>query len=180
MFINSRKRMYTKPPCFVFGSNDPCEIVINHTLLTGIYATVYKLSFTEDNFCYYYVNNKFQRMLRKKFRKALRYHKMIQDNVITSDDTRLACSICSEHKSCILLQPCAHIGMCNRCCFRIFNKGFFTDIKSKERFVYEPIHDHRLSISDHLEDVINNISIVQNKCPFCKVSVTGIQYVYLV
>lgn len=178
--IHIRTRMYTSTPCFVFGSNDPCEIVVNHTMISGMYAIPYTLSFTEDGFCYYYVNNRFQRILRNPFRKALRTHKIIQDHEVNESDSRLACSICSEYKSCILTQPCAHLGMCNRCCFQIFNKGFFTHIKTKERFVYEPKFDHRLYTSDSLDDAINNISIVKNKCPFCKIKVSDIQYVYLV
>ena len=168
-------------PMFVFGSNDPMEIVVNHTMLEPFFFVPYRLRFTDDGFVYYYTNDRFQRILRKPVRKAIRPKKILPDH--SSTDTGTACRICSENKTCVVLNPCNHAGICNTCCFRMFNYAFFLNAKdSSIVYRYKPTRDHRMSdiYDDRLDSMLNDMRVVQNRCPFCKSHVEEIQYIYLV
>jgi len=165
---------------FVFGSNDPVEIVTNHSLFTDKFFVPFRLVLSNDNFFVYFVNDKFQRILRKNFRKVKKPKTLVSDQI--AHHPSISCRICSDHKTCILLNPCGHVGVCNRCCYRLFNKAFYKTSKSPRCFFkHEPIIDHRLSNTnnDNLEDILNDLRVVQNKCPFCNNNVHDINYVYI-
>lgn len=166
------------PPPFEFGTNDPMQVVLNHMLLEGSYRVPYRITFSESGIAHYYVNGSYQRMLRKPFRVAKRCKKLVVDQL--APEPALTCRVCSESKTCIMIRPCGHVGLCNRCCFRIFNKAFFVNTHTNQMVQYEPTSDPRMSHGDTLEDILNDIRASQNSCPFCKSSVTHFQYAYIV
>ena len=165
-------------PVFEFGTNDPLQVVINHSLLDEWYRLSYRLVFSDTGVVHYYVNGSYQRMLRKPFRVAKRCRKLMPDQL--AEEPALVCRVCSENKTCILLRPCGHVGMCNTCCFRIFNRAFFMNKVTNQMYQYEPTIDQRLSHGDTLDDMLNDIRASQNKCPFCKSPVTHLRYAYIV
>lgn len=166
------------PHVFEFGTNDPLQVVLNHILLEGSYRVPYRVVFSEAGIAHYYVNGSYQRMLRKPFRFAKRCKKLVVDQLAL--EPALTCRVCSESKTCIMLRPCGHVGLCNRCCFRIFNKAFFVNTNTNQMFQYEPTSDPRMSHGDTLDDILNDIRASQNRCPFCKSSVTHFRYAYIV
>jgi hypothetical protein len=166
------------PHVFEFGTNDPLQVVLNHLLLEGSYRVPYRVVFLETGIAHYYVNGSYQRMLRKPFRFAKRCKKLVVDQLAL--EPALTCRVCSESKTCIMLRPCGHVGLCNRCCFRIFNKAFFVNTHTNQMFQYEPTSDPRMSHGDTLDDILNDIRASQNRCPFCKSSVTHFRYAYIV
>jgi len=136
---------------FTFGAVTRKEIISNYILAYG-YENV-KIE-NIDGFEHVYIkhNNEFKwtQLIRKTPRIVKRTSPLIVDQAYYAN-----CKICMKNDSCILIEPCNHLGMCNICFNKIFHHGFTT------------------------KDELNKFLITKMKCPFCKSEVDGVSYVYI-
>ena len=139
---------------FIFGATTYEELINNDSLiiepfktttLMSIYIAPFFHLFEKDT--HGYLN--WLCVKRKPFRKALRMSSVRDD--IDGD----SCKICFQRQSCILLQPCNHLGLCNICSYKTFRIRFFNNKEITKR-------------------IQNNFI----RCPFCSSFVSHISYIF--
>lgn len=133
---------------FIFGTNDPYQQALNERIYNS----------------------------RKPLRKAKRPMKQRNDECIQD---RPICKICCVNNACILINPCNHFGLCNSCSLKIFNKGFFEHEGQMKLSSLSP--DPRFLESSNyteMENILQDIYNSMNLCPFCRIPVTNLTYVY--
>ena len=182
-FVVSRRRLSVEnepsnhtPPPFVFGTSDVLQLIENYNKLDGVFAINWKIKLRDDGFFEVYENNVFKRIIRKPFRRAKRCIRIVEDN----QESRkcLACRICTVNKMCVMYEPCGHLGVCNECSYMITNLAFYKKSNCK-MFPYRMIPDPRYTHRDNTDDILYDIQLSKNECPFCKTYVHNIKYVYI-
>lgn len=147
---------YEPDPVFVFGTTDPLQIILNNSLLLEPLSL--KLVCI-DGFIYLYQYCNVREIWKKellirRIRRAKRPVKYLDD---CKNNASSECKICFNNQVCIMIHPCNHVGLCNTCCLRIFNVGFFN-----RRGCFELSKGFK-----------------PNKCPFCFTPVTDLTYVFI-
>ena len=177
--IKSTTFQDTKPTSdynFVFGTTDMLQIIKNYNLLHGIFKIDWRIKLRTDGFFEVYENNICKGIIRKPFRRAKRCVRILED----TQDTRkeLLCRVCTVNKMCVMYEPCGHLGVCNECSFKLLNLAFYKKSKCKA-FPHRMFPDPRYTHNDNMDDILYDIQLSKNECPFCKTYVDDIKYVYI-
>ena len=110
---------------FVFGTNDPLQLIKNYTLLKSPWDIKWRIRLNSAGFFEVYENGKFVRTLRKNYRKVKHTINLVKDTP-QQESSETCCRVCVSNRSCIMYEPCGHIGVCNECSYRMNNIAFYT------------------------------------------------------
>jgi hypothetical protein len=140
---------------FVFGASTYDQIVHNHSLIYEPFKTTFLLKVYRAPFFHLYEKDEYGYLTwlciqRKPFRTAVRTYSSIRDDVDGD-----SCKICFQRQSCVLIQPCNHLGMCNICSFKTFRMRFFKNKSITKRIEHKVFH-----------------------CPFCSSRISSLSYVF--
>ena len=152
-------------PTYIFGATDMKQLAMNDSLYHEIKIR----------------NSKHIRQMslfynKNQTRRAKRTSKFIMDNKYID---RSICNICNENNTCIVLKPCNHAGMCNRCSSKLFNKAIHKRVNNS-LVMTSVFPDPRFSSSSSsIEDDLHQIQLSLELCPWCKIRVNYIEYIYI-
>lgn len=143
-------------PVFVFGATALIQTVHNLSLLTTHPMDVrfYSIDGTLHMF---EMKDEVIQTVRKlrRVRTAIRPKQYLPD---ACGESTIECKLCHSNQSCVLVRPCNHLGMCNRCCLRYTERAFY-----KRRG----------------QITLSTPNAPTKCCPFCKTGITHLEYVYV-